>query len=117
MAILCVTVIVKAVFFPLANQSYRSMAKMKLIQPKLAALKEQYPNDPQKQQQAQMELMRKEGVNPVAGCLPMLLADSGVLRALQGDLHHHRDAPRAVLRLDPRSLARPTRPTSSLCSG
>ena len=71
-AILCVTVIVKAVFFPLANQSYRSMAKMKLIQPKLAALKELYPDDTQKQQQAQMELMRKEGVNPVAGCLPML---------------------------------------------
>ncbi len=72
-AILCVTVIVKAVFFPLANQSYRSMAKMKLIQPKLAALKELYPNDTQKQQQAQMKLMREEGVNPVAGCLPMLI--------------------------------------------
>jgi YidC/Oxa1 family membrane protein insertase len=72
-AILCVTVIIKAVFFPLANQSYRSMAKMKLIQPKLAQLKELYPNDTQKQQQAQMELMRKEGVNPVAGCLPMLI--------------------------------------------
>ena len=72
LAILMVTVIVKAVFFPLANQSYRSMAKMKLIQPKLAALKELYPNDTQKQQQAQMEIMRKEGVNPVAGCLPML---------------------------------------------
>jgi YidC/Oxa1 family membrane protein insertase len=72
LAILAVTVIVKAVFFPLANASYRSMAKMKLIQPKLAALKEMYPNDTQKQQQAQMEIMRKEGVNPVAGCLPML---------------------------------------------
>jgi len=71
-AILCVTVIVKGVFFPLANQSYRSMAKMKLIQPKIAALKEMYPNDAQKQQQAQMKLMREEGVNPVAGCLPML---------------------------------------------
>jgi YidC/Oxa1 family membrane protein insertase len=72
-AILCVTVIIKAVFFPLANQSYRSMARMKLIQPKLAQLKELYPNDPQKQQQAQMKLMREEGVNPVAGCLPMLI--------------------------------------------
>jgi YidC/Oxa1 family membrane protein insertase len=72
-AILCVTVIIKGVFFPLANQSYRSMAKMKLIQPKLAQLKELYPNDPQKQQQAQMKLMREEGVNPVAGCLPMLI--------------------------------------------
>ena len=72
-AILCVTVIIKGVFYPLANQSYRSMAKMKLIQPKIAALKELHPNDSQKQQQAQMELMRKEGVNPVAGCLPMLI--------------------------------------------
>ncbi len=71
-AILLVTVVVKAVFFPLANQSFRSMAKMKTIQPKIAALKEQYPNDPQKQQQAQMALMKQEGVNPVAGCLPML---------------------------------------------
>jgi YidC/Oxa1 family membrane protein insertase len=72
LAILSVTVIIKALFFPLANASYRSMAKMKVIQPKLAALKEQYPGDAQKQQQAQMEMMRKEGVNPVAGCLPML---------------------------------------------
>ena len=53
-AILIVTVLVKAVFFPLANQSYRSMAKMKLIQPKIAALKELYPDDRQKQQQAQL---------------------------------------------------------------
>jgi YidC/Oxa1 family membrane protein insertase len=72
LAILLVTVVVKTVFFPLANQSFRSMAKMKTIQPKIAALKEQYPNDPQKQQQAQMALMKTEGVNPVAGCLPML---------------------------------------------
>jgi YidC/Oxa1 family membrane protein insertase len=72
LAILAVTVIVKAVFFPLANKSYRSMAKMKLIQPKLAALKEQYPGDQQKFQQAQMALMKAEGVNPVAGCLPVL---------------------------------------------
>jgi YidC/Oxa1 family membrane protein insertase len=72
-AILIVTVLVKAVFFPLANQSYRSMAKMKLIQPKIAALKELYPDDRQKQQQAQMELFKKEGVNPVAGCLPMVV--------------------------------------------
>ena len=72
-AILIVTVLVKAAFFPLANASYRSMAKMKLIQPKIAALKELYPDDKQKQQQAQMELFKKEGVNPVAGCLPMVV--------------------------------------------
>ena len=70
-AILIVTVLVKAAFFPIANQSYRSMAKMKQIQPQIAALKDLYPDDKQKQQQAQMELFKKEGVNPVAGCLPM----------------------------------------------
>ncbi len=72
-AILTVTVLIKAAFFPLANQSYRSMAKMKMIQPQIANLKVLYPDDRQKQQQAQMELFKKEGVNPVAGCLPMLV--------------------------------------------
>jgi len=73
LAILIVTVFVKLAFFPLANQSYRSMAKMKKIQPQIAALKELYPDDRAKQQQAQMELFKKEGVNPVAGCLPMVI--------------------------------------------
>jgi YidC/Oxa1 family membrane protein insertase len=72
-AILIVTVLVKLAFFPLANQSYRSMAKMKKIQPQIAALKDLYPDDRAKQQQAQMELFKKEGVNPVAGCLPMVV--------------------------------------------
>jgi YidC/Oxa1 family membrane protein insertase len=71
--IIVVTLIVKAAFFPLANQSYRSMAKMKKIQPQIAALKDMYPDDKQKQQQAQMELFKREGVNPVAGCLPMVV--------------------------------------------
>ncbi|MGD0641551.1 MAG: membrane protein insertase YidC [Roseiarcus sp.] len=73
LAILIVTVLVKLAFFPLANQSYRSMAKMKKIQPQIAALKDLYPDDRAKQQQAQMELFKKEGVNPVAGCLPMVI--------------------------------------------
>jgi YidC/Oxa1 family membrane protein insertase len=72
-AILFVTFLIKLAFFPLANQSYRSMAKMKKIQPQIAALKDLYPDDRAKQQQAQMELFRKEGVNPVAGCLPMVV--------------------------------------------
>ena len=72
-AILIVTVLVKLAFFPLANRSYQSMAKMKKIQPQIAALKETYPDDKMKQQQAQMELFKKEGVNPVAGCLPMVI--------------------------------------------
>ena len=72
-AILIVTVLVKLVFFPLANRSYNSMAKMKKIQPQIAALKDLYPDDKVKQQQAQMELFKREGVNPVAGCLPMVI--------------------------------------------
>jgi YidC/Oxa1 family membrane protein insertase len=72
-AILIVTVLVKLAFFPLANRSYNSMAKMKKIQPKIAALKDLYPDDRVKQQQEQMELFKREGVNPVAGCLPMVI--------------------------------------------
>ncbi|MGA7803365.1 membrane protein insertase YidC, partial [Bradyrhizobium sp.] len=72
-AILLVTVIVKLAFFPLANKSYASMAKMKSIQPQLAALKERYPDDKMKQQQEMMEIYKKEKINPIAGCLPVAL--------------------------------------------
>jgi YidC/Oxa1 family membrane protein insertase len=68
-----VTVLVKLLFFPLANKSYASMAKMKSVQPQLAALKERYPDDRQKQQQEMMEIYRKEKINPIAGCLPVAL--------------------------------------------
>ncbi|MFH0295647.1 membrane protein insertase YidC [Bradyrhizobium sp. 31Argb] len=72
-SILLVTVIVKLLFFPLANKSYASMAKMKSIQPQLAALKERYPDDRVKQQQEMMEIYKKEKINPIAGCLPIAL--------------------------------------------
>jgi YidC/Oxa1 family membrane protein insertase len=72
-AILLVTVLVKLIFFPLANKSYASMAKMKSVQPQLAALKERYPDDKVKQQQEMMEIYKKEKINPVAGCLPIAL--------------------------------------------
>jgi len=72
-AILLVTVIVKAIFFPLANKSYASMAKMKAVQPQLAALKEKYPDDRAKQQQEMMEIYKKEKINPIAGCLPIAI--------------------------------------------
>src|SRR3954454_6399616 len=72
-AILLVTVLVKLLFFPLANKSYASMAKMKSVQPQLAALKERYPDDKMKQQQEMMEIYKKEKINPVAGCLPVAL--------------------------------------------
>jgi YidC/Oxa1 family membrane protein insertase len=72
-SILLVTVLVKLLFFPLASKSYASMAKMKSVQPQLAALKERYPDDRQKQQQEMMEIYRKEKINPIAGCLPVAL--------------------------------------------
>ncbi|MGE0752324.1 MAG: membrane protein insertase YidC [Variibacter sp.] len=72
-AILIVTVLIKLVFFPLANKSYASMAKMKAVQPQMAALRERYPDDKMKQQQELMELYKREKINPVAGCLPMVI--------------------------------------------
>jgi YidC/Oxa1 family membrane protein insertase len=72
-AILVVTVVIKALFFPLANKSYASMAKMKAVQPKMQELRQRYPDDRVKQQQELMELYKREKINPVAGCLPMFI--------------------------------------------
>jgi YidC/Oxa1 family membrane protein insertase len=73
LAILLVTVLIKFIFFPLANKSYASMAKMKTAQPQLLAIRERYADDKMKQQQAMMELYKKEKINPLAGCLPILI--------------------------------------------
>src|SRR5690606_33020584 len=73
LAILAVTVIVKALFFPLANKSYESMAKMKKLQPQMEQLRERYKDDKAKQQQELMALYQKEKINPLAGCLPILV--------------------------------------------
>jgi YidC/Oxa1 family membrane protein insertase len=72
-AILLVTVLIKVLFLPLANKSYASMAKMKAVQPQLQMIKERYGDDKMKQQQAMMELYKKEKINPVAGCLPIVV--------------------------------------------
>ncbi len=72
-AIVGVTICIKAVFYKLSEASYRSMAKMKLLQPKLASLKERHGDDRAKMGQATMELYKKEKVNPLGGCLPMLI--------------------------------------------
>jgi YidC/Oxa1 family membrane protein insertase len=72
-AILIVTVIIKIVFFPLANKSYASMAKMKAVQPQMTAIRDRYADDKVKQQQALMELYKQEKINPLAGCLPILI--------------------------------------------
>ena len=73
LAILATTVIVKAIFFPLANKSYKSMANMKKVQPKLLEIREKYADDKMKQQQAMMELYKTEKINPIAGCWPVVI--------------------------------------------
>jgi YidC/Oxa1 family membrane protein insertase len=72
-AILIVTVFIKIVFFPLANKSYASMARMKAVQPEMLAIRDRFADDKVKQQQAMMELYRKEKINPVSGCLPIVV--------------------------------------------
>ncbi|GLK82928.1 membrane protein insertase YidC [Ancylobacter defluvii] len=72
-AILAVTVLIKGVFFPLANKSYASMAKMKAVQPEIQSLRERYGDDRVKLQQEMMEIYKKEKINPIAGCLPILI--------------------------------------------
>ena len=72
LAILALTLLIKILMFPLANRAYASMAKMKAVQPKMQEIKERYGADQQKQQQALMELYKKEKINPLAGCLPIL---------------------------------------------
>ncbi|MEX2615352.1 MAG: membrane protein insertase YidC [Alphaproteobacteria bacterium] len=73
LAILALTVFVKLLFFPLANKSYVSMSKMKLLQPRLLELREKYGDDRAKLNQEMMALYKKEGANPAAGCLPILV--------------------------------------------
>ncbi len=72
-AILLITVLIKGVFFPLANRSYESMAKMKAVQPEMKTLQERYASDKQKLQQEMMALYKREKINPVAGCWPILI--------------------------------------------
>lgn len=72
-AILIVTVLLKILFLPLANKSYASMAKMKAVQPEMMAIRDRYKDDRMKQQQELMDLYKREKINPVAGCWPVLI--------------------------------------------
>ncbi len=73
LAIIAITICIRLVFFPLANFSFRSMAKMKILQPEMTRLKELYKDDKMKLQQEMMALYKKEKVNPMSGCLPILI--------------------------------------------
>ncbi|HTZ00125.1 MAG TPA: membrane protein insertase YidC, partial [Rhodocyclaceae bacterium] len=72
-AIILLTVMIKAAFFPLSAASYKSMAKMRQLTPKLTKLKETYADDKQRMNQEMMELYKREKVNPLGGCLPILV--------------------------------------------
>ncbi|WP_210642147.1 MULTISPECIES: membrane protein insertase YidC [unclassified Pseudomonas] len=72
-SIIFLTMLIKGLFFPLSAASYKSMARMRAVAPKLAALKEQHGDDRQKMSQAMMELYKKEKINPLGGCLPILV--------------------------------------------
>ncbi|SEI57988.1 YidC/Oxa1 family membrane protein insertase [Azotobacter beijerinckii] len=72
-SIIFLTIIIKLAFFPLSAASYRSMGRMRAVAPKLQALKEQHGEDRQKMSQAMMELYKKEKINPLGGCLPILV--------------------------------------------
>ena len=73
LAILAITVVVKIIFFPLANKSYKSMARMRVLTPQLQKLRERFGNDRQKMNMEMMALYKREKVNPAAGCLPILV--------------------------------------------
>ena len=73
LAIIAVTICIRLAFFPLANFSFKSMGKMKLLAPEMARLKELHKDDKMKLQQAMMALYKKEKVNPMSGCLPILV--------------------------------------------
>jgi YidC/Oxa1 family membrane protein insertase len=73
LAIIVLTVLIKLAFFPLSAASYRSMARMRLVAPKLEKIKQQYSDDREKLNRAMMELYKTEKINPLGGCLPMLI--------------------------------------------
>jgi YidC/Oxa1 family membrane protein insertase len=72
-AIIILTIFIKLIFFPLSAASYKSMARMKEVQPRLLQMKEQYKSDPQKLNQAMMAMYKQEKINPLGGCLPVLI--------------------------------------------
>lgn len=72
-AIIILTVLIKLAFFPLSAASYRSMAKMRLVAPKLEKIKQQYPDDREQLNRAMMELYKTEKINPLGGCLPVII--------------------------------------------
>jgi YidC/Oxa1 family membrane protein insertase len=114
--ILIITVLVKLLFFPLANKSYESMAKMKMLQPEMEKIRDRFKDDKMRQQQEMMALYQKQKVNPLAGCLPILI-QIPVFFALYKVLFVTIDMRHAPFFGWIQDLSAPDPPTSSPCSG
>jgi YidC/Oxa1 family membrane protein insertase len=94
-AIIILTILVKGALWPLTRKSYESNARMQLVQPKMAEIKEKYKDDQQRQNEETAKLYKKEGVNPLGGCLPML-AQFPFFLAMYGLFNNHFDLRGAV---------------------
>jgi YidC/Oxa1 family membrane protein insertase len=94
-AIIILTVLVKLLLFPLTHKSYESTSKMQLLNPKIQEIREKYKDNPQKMNQAMADLYKKEGVNPLGGCLPLLLQFPFFI-AMFGVFNNHFDLRGAV---------------------
>ncbi len=88
-AIIILTILVRIPFIPIVNRGQKSMQKLSELQPKLMQLKEQYKNDPQRLQKEMMELYRKYKINPMSGCLPILLQIPVFFCSLQNSHNCH----------------------------
>ena len=115
-AIILLTVIVRGAMFPIAQKQFASMAAMKAIQPKMKAIQEKYKDDKLKQQQEMQKLFKEEGVNPLAGCLPMLLQIADPVRALQGVRARRSKCATSLSSCGSRTCPRPIRRPCSTCS-
>jgi YidC/Oxa1 family membrane protein insertase len=115
-AILLLTVVIKLLFFPLADASYRSMSRMKKLQPQVERSRRASPTTSVRQQQEMMELYKREKVNPVSGCLPMLIQIPvffSLYKVLTSPSRCARRRSSAGFTISPR----PIPPRSSICSG
>ena len=103
-SIILVTALIKLIFFPLSQASGRSMAKMRAVAPRMKQIQESYKDDREKLGRAMMELYKREKINPLAGCLPMVVQIPGLHLVLLGAARERGDAPGAVHAVDQRPV-------------
>ncbi len=103
-AIICLTLLIRLLLFPIAQKQFHSMAQMRAVQPKMKALQERYKDDKPELQQQMAKLYKEEKVNPLAGCLPIFIQIPIFFALYKTAAAGHRNAASAVLRLDTRSV-------------